>query len=135
MMLNSNDEGGAAQQEAESQAFGNDLRDSPRDIVSFAGISNAMDSLHDELDAMALRLGARTREFTKSGEFSNAHDASLERRQERHSALEARLVAAIRRGAIWQSIRLELERDFDTLFGNFGHLMDRMDAEAMKGRF
>ena len=97
-------------------------------------ITNANDTLAEELDALARRLSARTREFNDRGEFSNAHDASHERRQKRHAAMEAKLEAAIRRGAIWQSVRLELARDFDTLFGNFEDLLDRMDAAAMKGR-
>ena len=88
----------------------------------------------EELDALARRLRARTREFNNQGEFSNVHDALLERRQERHADVEARLEAAIRRGAVWQSIRLELERDFDALIANCGHLLDRMDAAAMKRR-
>jgi hypothetical protein len=119
---------------AADEAVGSDLLDSPRAEDRFAGITNANVPLSEELDALARRLSARTSEFNNQGEFSNAHKSFLERRQKRHAAIEAKLEAAIRRGAIWQSIRLELERDFDTLFGNFGDLLDRMDAAAMKGR-
>jgi hypothetical protein len=96
--------------------------------------TNANDLLSKELDALGRRLSARTREFSDRGAFSNAHGALLERRQQRHAALEAKLEDAIYRGALWESMRLELERDFDTLFGNFGDLLDRMDAAAMKAR-
>jgi hypothetical protein len=144
-MLRPNDEYRSVEalQEAESREFvlvaadeavGNDLLDSPHAEDRLAGVTNVIDPLPEALDALARRLSARTREFNNRGEFSKAHNAFLERRQKRHAAIEAKLEAAIRRGAIWQSIRLELERDFDTLLGNFGDLLDRMDAAAMKGR-
>ncbi len=144
-MLRSNDEYRSVEalQETESrqsvlvaadEAVGDDLLDSPHAEDGFVGITNANDTIAEELDAMARLLGARTREFHERGEFSNAHVAFVERRQKRHAAMEAKLEAAIRRGAIWESIRLELERDFDALFGNFEDLLDRMDAAAMKGR-
>ncbi len=113
--------GAEARQNAETQQFV--LENSKADV-----------SLPEELQALTRLLGARTREFNNLGEFSNVHDAVLERRQQQHAAIEARLVAAIRRGAIWESIRLELERDFDALFGNFGHQLDQLDAAAMRGR-
>jgi hypothetical protein len=67
-------------------------------------VTNANDPLPGELDALARRLSARTREFNNRGEFSNAHDAFLERRQKLHAAIEAKLEAVIRRGAVWEPI-------------------------------
>jgi hypothetical protein len=44
----------------------------------------------EEIDALARRLSPRTRVFDNQGEFSNVHDALLERRHERHAATAAR---------------------------------------------
>jgi hypothetical protein len=100
----------------------------------FARIGNSNGALAQELDALSLRISARTREFSNSGKFSNSHNTFLERREKRRAEFEATLEAAVRRGDVMESIRLELLRDFDALFGNFGDLIDRMDAAAMKGR-
>jgi hypothetical protein len=96
--------------------------------------ADANDPSSNELDAFGRRLSASTREFNTGGEFSSAHGVFHERRRQSRAALEARLVASIRRGAVWQSIRLELQRDVDTLIDNFGASLDRMDVAAMKGR-
>ena len=95
----------------------------------------AYNPISEELDAFVHNLSAKRREFYDRGEISISHDAFLKRHQKRHADIEAKLEGAIRRGAVWESIRLELERDFDTLFGNFGHLLERLDAAAMKNRW
>ncbi len=87
-------------------------------------ITNIPAPSSEDLDAFSRRLGVRTREFNNGGEFSTARDAYLEQRRKRHAALEAKLESAIRRGAVWASIRLELERDFDTLCDNFGYQLN-----------
>src|SRR5271157_2769268 len=68
----------------------------------FARIGNSNGALAQELDALSLRISARTREFRNSGEFSNSHNTFLERREKRRAEFEATLEAAVRRGDVME---------------------------------
>ncbi len=90
------------------------------------------DTLKKQFDAFSLRLAARSREFKQGGAFATTHGAFTERLLLGHAAIESRLEDAAHRGAIWESTKAELERDINALIGDFGHLEEWLDAQAMK---
>lgn len=91
-------------------------------------------ALKKRLDGFSLRLAARTREFREGGAFASTHAAFTQRLLKGHATVEARLEAATHQGAAWESAKAELERDINTLIGDFGHLEEMFDAQAMTQR-
>jgi deoxyadenosine/deoxycytidine kinase len=85
-----------------------------------------------QLDDFSHRLEARTREFEEKGEFSDTHEALLQQIHLRRDQLRAKVNAAIRQGTLWQIVRAEFARDYDSLFDDFLQLEERLNAEAMR---
>ncbi len=90
------------------------------------------DSLKKRFDDFSLRLDARTHEFKEHGAFATTHASFTQRLYKGHAAVEAKLAAAVHRGATWDASKAELERDINALVGDFGHLEELFDAQMMK---
>lgn len=84
------------------------------------------------LDEFSQRLDARTREFKETGELSDLHQSLLSQIQGRHDRMQARLASAEASGSAWDVIRIELERDFGSIYDDLLLLDDRLDASQMK---
>jgi hypothetical protein len=91
-----------------------------------------LQALRDKLDAFSHRLNARVSEFKKRGEFSDTQQPIADGIRKRRKAIRAKLNAAIRKGAMWDSIKYEFERDFNALSEEFLQWEERLDADAMK---
>jgi hypothetical protein len=90
------------------------------------------DTLRAELAAFSRRLKAKIQEFHDRGTFSDTHEAFVTRLLQGHAAIEAKLESAVRSGAGAAATKNEIERDFNALTEDFGHLEERLHAESMK---
>ena len=90
------------------------------------------DLLRTKLDEFSQRLDARTREFKERGEFSDVHRSLMTRIQQRRDRMLARLASAEAKGAKWEIIKIELDRDFSSIFDDFMQLNEKLDADGMK---
>ena len=90
------------------------------------------DELRDKFDAFSRRLDARAREFKERGEFSDLHEPFLESIRKRRASIKKKLDSAIQRGAKWDIIKYEAERDFNGLIEQFEQWEKQLDAESMK---
>lgn len=90
------------------------------------------DRMRARLDEFSQRLDARTREFKETGELSDLHQSLLSQIQGRHDRMQARLASAEASGSAWDVIRIELERDFGSIYDDLLLLDDRLDASQMK---
>lgn len=90
-------------------------------------------ALRSKLDAFSRRLEARIREFKDRGEFSDTHSAFTEGIRKRHDTIKAKLDSAVDRGATWDLIKYEFERDFNALSEEFTQWERHLDATAMRG--
>jgi hypothetical protein len=90
------------------------------------------DQMRARLDEFSRRLDARTREFKETGELSDLHQSLLRQIQGRHDRMQARLASAEASGSTWDVIKVELERDFRSVYDDLLLLNDRLDASQMK---
>jgi hypothetical protein len=87
-----------------------------------------------KLDELSARLHARANEFRQKGEFSDTHEALLNRIQQHHEALSKKVAEAEAKGTTWDLVKTELERDYSALFDNLLEFEERLDTESMRGR-
>lgn len=86
--------------------------------------------LKTKFDDFSSRLDAKTHEFKATGELQNEHMiASLRKRQR---AMKAKLDDAIRSGIVTKVLKLEVERDFESLLGEFSRIEKEFDAAAIR---
>ncbi len=88
--------------------------------------------LRNKLDTFSRRLDAKVREFKDQGEFSDDHEPVVEQIRKRHKCIREDLDAAIRKGAVWETIKYEFERDFNALHEELLRFEDRLDANVSK---
>jgi hypothetical protein len=89
-------------------------------------------SLRDKLDDFSRRLDARVREFKERGEFSDTHEAFTESIRRREASIKEKLDSAINKGARWDSMKYEFDRDFNGLIDEFARWGEQLDAETLK---
>lgn len=90
------------------------------------------DALRNKLDAFSRRLDARIREFKEQGEFSDTHEAFTESIRKRQASIKEKLDSAIQKGARWDLVKYEAERDFNGLIEEFALWEKRLDAETVE---
>jgi hypothetical protein len=90
------------------------------------------DGMRAKLDELSQRLDARTREFRETGELSDLHQSLLRQIQARHDRMQAKLASAEAKGSAWDVIRVEIERDFRSIYDDLLLLDDHLDASQMK---
>ena len=89
-------------------------------------------ALKSKLDAFSHGHNTRGLEFKKRGEFSDTQTPIAEGIRNRQKAIKAKLDAAISKGAVWDSIKYEFERDFNALSEALLRWEEHLDADAMK---
>jgi len=90
-------------------------------------MSEEGDALRARFDAFSRRLDAKTREFKATGELES--EDAIESLRKRRNAMKAKLDRAIRAGAVSDLLKLELERDFEGLLGEFSRMEKAFDKE------
>ncbi len=91
-------------------------------------------AMRQRLDDFAHRLQTRSDEFQRTGEFSDAHRALLQRLRQRHNLLAEKVAEAEREGDAAGILEASLRRDVDTLFEGLHEFEERVHAEAVKHR-
>lgn len=94
--------------------------------------SDDFQALKSKLDAFSRGHDTRGREFKKRGGFSDTQTPIAEGIRNRQKAIKAKLDAAIRKGAVWDTIKYEFERDFNALSEVLLRWEDRLDADAVE---
>jgi len=84
-----------------------------------------------KLDEFSDRLRLRTEEFSKSGGFSDVHEALLKDIQRRNEKLK-RKVKEARTSSVWEMIKAEIVRDYNVLFDDLLQFEERLDTEFKK---
>jgi len=84
-----------------------------------------------KLDEFSDRLRLRTEEFSKSGGFSDVHEALLKDIQRRNEKLK-RKVKEARTSSVWEMIKAEIVRDYNALFDDLLQFEERLDTEFKK---
>jgi hypothetical protein len=100
--------------------------------VETAVPSNNGDVLKDRLDALSRRIEARKRELEEQGAFSGIHTTGMDDFRKRAAWIKEKLETAISTGVSWDIVKYELERDWNSLYGDFEMFEERLDAEAAK---
>jgi hypothetical protein len=90
------------------------------------------DRMRARLDEFSQRLDARTREFRETGQLSDLHQSLLRQIQGRHDRMQARLASVEAKGSAWDVIRVEIERDFGSIYDDLLLLDDHLDVSQMK---
>ncbi|SRR6266576_35901 len=90
------------------------------------------DLIRTKLDEFSQRLDARTREFKERGEFPDVHRSLMTRIQQRRDRMLDRLASAEAKGTKWDIIKIELDRDFSSIFDDFMQLDEKLDADGMQ---
>ena len=85
-----------------------------------------------KLDEFSRRLDALTREFKERGELSDAHQSLISRIQGRRERVQGKLACAEASGSAWEIIKVELERDFDSIYDDLLRLNEELDADQMR---
>ena len=93
---------------------------------------NDYDVLRRELAAFARRLDAREREFREQGAFSDTYEVLNEEIRKRQAAIKGNFESALQKGATWDLLKYEFERDFNALSEEFARWEKRLDTETIK---
>ena len=90
------------------------------------------DRMRTKLDEFSRRLDALAREFKERGELSEAHESLISRIQGRRERVQDKLTRAEASGSAWEIIKVELERDFSSIYDDLLQLNEELDADQMK---
>ncbi|HMA69938.1 MAG TPA: hypothetical protein VKP67_00375 [Xanthobacteraceae bacterium] len=90
------------------------------------------DQMRTKLDEFSRRLDAVTREFRERGELSDPHQSLISQIQGRRERMQDKLACAEAKGSGWEIIKIELERDFSSIYDDVLRLNEELDADEMK---
>ncbi len=81
-----------------------------------------------ELNEFTRLLETRTREFKERGDMSDEQHALMTAIKRRHDQIQDRLASAEASGTAWDVIKVEIERDFSSIYDSLAQL----DNDEMK---
>jgi hypothetical protein len=96
-------------------------------------IHQSKEPLDQRFEAFSRRLESRTRDFAALGEIPEESKRFLEERRKRREEIERKIASAIQRGAIWDIIKYELQRDFGSLSETFLLWSQGLERNSAKG--
>jgi predicted nuclease with TOPRIM domain len=89
-------------------------------------------AMRKRLEDLTRLLQARSEEFERMGEFSEAKNAAFKELQKRHELLMREVAQAERAGDVGRIIAARMRRDVDALFEGLQQFEDRVHAEAVR---